>query len=123
MGESPAVYAALLEIMALRFHHLTPLGMVSENVASTMITQALDAGRDVSDVAGALMPTHWSFSGSEAAMWQQWVDRVERLEKQNEEGDRDSRLKEVAQAARAVFQQYRDRAKIEEHARAVYGRR
>ena len=123
VGGSPAVYAELLEAPQLRSHHLVPLGMVNENVASMMMVQALDAGYDVLEIAGALLPSHWSCDGSVAAMWQQWVDRFERLEKQNEGETGDKRLREVAQATRPVFQQYRDQAQTEERARAVFGRR
>ena len=122
VGGNPAVYAALLKVPHLRSHHLVPLGTASDAQLRSMTEQALSAGYDTSSVAAAFIPSHWSWSGSEAAMWQQWMDRFDQLSQQNEAEVNTNRLMEVAQSARAIFQQYRDQAQAREHTEAVFGR-
>ena len=123
VGESTSVYAALLRTPHLHSYQLSPLGTFTDVRANIMTLQALDAGHDVASVAAAFIPSHWSWSGSEAAMWQQWIERLDILSQKTPQNPKDPRLLEVVQAARFIFEQYRDRAQVQEKAEAVYGPR
>lgn len=123
VGDNPSVYAALLQTPHLHSYQLCPLENFTEIRASIMTLQALDAGYDVASVAGAFLPSHWSWTGSEAEMWHQWIERMDILSQQTPENSKDPRLLLVAQSARSMFERYRDRAQVQEKAEAIYGRR
>ena len=77
---------------------------------------ALDAGYDSEDIAKAVYPRFWSWSGEESGMWARWVEQFDQLHSHEDE-----RIQKVGELGKAAAEASRDRALDSERQEAVRG--
>lgn len=115
VGRSPVVYARLLEIDALRDHHLTPLGGKPDAEWAELARLALDKGHDPGAVATACLTGNSlsgdGYVGDGKDYWAAWERAFEVFESHEHDGLRavarqgQAHIRERAQAAAARYRQ------------------
>lgn len=121
VGDDLDLYAQLLREEALKPYHLTLLGGHPDGRWIAKAKLAISAGYDANQVALAAVwasPHGFSFFGSEAAVWSEWIERFELLCKYD---DRD--IQAVGEAGKRQSTANRNRALVEERHKAIYGLR
>lgn len=119
VGDDLDLYRQLLEDQRLRSFHLVPLAGEPDQNWIQKARFALDAGYRAGDIASAAVwgsSGMFSFSGSEAATWSQWLERFERLCE-----DEDADIRAVGEAGKTQVTARRDIALKRERREAVYG--
>ncbi len=113
------LYRELLSIERLRDFHLIPLAGNPEGVWLDKARLALAEGYRPEQLAGAVheYPLVITWTGSEAAMWQEWVERFEPLCSHADES-----IRQIGIAGRNWAQLAMERARERERREAVYGR-
>jgi len=121
VGDDLDLYAQLLRRGDLEHYHLTPLGGHPDDKWIAKAKLAISAGYDADLVAHAAVwasPEGFSFGGSEAAVWSEWIERFEPLCR-HDDGD----IRAVGDAGKRQSTANRDRALAEERQEAIYGLR
>jgi len=121
VGDDLDLYAQLLRRGDLEHYHLTPLGGHPDDKWIAKAKLAIGAGYDADLVAHAAVwasPEGFSFWGSEAAVWSEWIERFEPLRK-HDDGD----IRAVGEAGKRQSTANRNRALAEERHEAIYGLR
>jgi hypothetical protein len=117
IGDNLALYTELLNNSRLKDLHLEPLTTgYPEGVWIEKAKLALDAGYSVEEVARAVFPFSYSWSGNVSDMWAEWVTRLEKLCSHE-----DPRIQMVGVAAKSHADEKRDRALQQERNEAVFG--
>jgi len=121
IGDDLDLYAQLLRRGDLEHYHLTPLGGHPDDKWIAKAKLAIGAGYDADLVAHAAVwasPEGFSFWGSGAAVWSEWIERFEPLCK-HDDGD----IRAVGEAGKRQSTANRNRALAEERHEAIYGLR
>ncbi len=101
----------------LKEHQLGVISAVpEEEVAATMLF-AFAANYSVQDVADALIPSFWSWSGSESEMLKSWIKKFEKIG-----AHPNTQIQKSAQLAKKNIQERLEVTLAEEHRQAVFGR-
>ena len=107
----------LLQIDRLKHLHLAPLvGYPNLSDWIGKAEAALDAGYSANEIADAAFGHGWSWSGSESAMWNEWVKPFNDLRSAASE-----RIREIGVIGSALAAQRRDAALERERAEEVRG--
>ena len=113
------LYRELLSIERLHEFHLAPLAGNPEGIWLDKATLALGAGYTPEQVArsvhGILDVITWT--GSEAAMWKDWIERFDQLRLHEDE-----RIRQIGIAGKEISNSRMQRAQERERREAIYGR-
>lgn len=118
VGDDLGVFEALLSSERLVDLHLIPLLGYPEGTWIQKALLALNAGYSAEEVAGAVHGMTFSWWGSEAAMWGEWVEKFEVLCSHEDE-----RIQTVGVIGRDQARARQDNALQRERNEAVFGRR
>ena len=119
VGDDLDLYAQLLREEGIEHYHLTPLGGHPDGKWIAKAKLAINAGYDADQIAHAAVwarPEGFSFWGSEAAVWSEWIERFELLCE-----DDDDDIRAIGESGRRQSAANRDRALAEERHEAIYG--
>jgi hypothetical protein len=115
--DDPTAYRRLLARKDLHWLHFAMLeGKPGPGWIDKLIA-ALDAGYPAQEIADEVATQGRSWSGSEAAMWQEWIDALQPVLAKS-----DHRVQEVARRMVDYYATRRDVAKQRERREAVFGR-
>ncbi len=119
-GKDFEVFAKVLEVEALRSHHLEPLGLFPDERWMELALLALDASHEVDEVvAAALWPSAQIriMSGTGLEEWKAYENAFARFET-----DPRDRVREVARRGRQLAAEQRQEAEQREREFAIHGR-
>ena len=116
VGDDVDVFRALLQAEQLRDYHLTPLHGQPNEKWVTKARVAVEAGYSPDQLVGAAFGYSSGWSGSESAMWGEWVERFVWLQQQPDEA-----MRATGKLGSEFATAKKENALIRERAAAVHG--
>ena len=123
VGNSPLVYRALLQNDDLKGLHLTPLeGQLDKEEMGldqdwmARVEMALDSGYTSEQIAKAVIPIAYTWSGTESQMWESWIAAFKAIPSDTPD------IQAIQNKGIAFAEERRGDALSREHAQRVYGR-
>jgi len=117
VGADEDLYRELLGISELADFHLSPLqGDPNDANWIVLARLALAKGHSHTELAHAVEPSSYGWTGGLSGYFQEWIERFERLRESD-----DSDIKKIAEAALLSFTARRDREKKLERLEEIHG--
>jgi hypothetical protein len=116
VGDDPDIFRTLLQTQGLRDYHLTPLHGQPNDKWVTKARVAVEAGYSPEQLVGAAFGYSSGWSGSESAMWGEWVERFDWLQQQSDEA-----MRATGKLGSELATAKKENALIRERAAAVHG--
>ncbi len=122
VGNSPAVYRALLEDESLKDLHLAPVAghskkdrMGLDDHWAARVKMALEHGYTSEQIADATFPISYVWSGSESQMWESWIEAFQTIPSDTPD------VEMIKAIGISTAQERKQDALAGEHKRQVYG--